>query len=213
MRIIFLPIIIFVATVFSGCTLKVIPEQVNGGVINEKERALSITKDSITISVKGDDSELYSYNLDGNIYSFSIVIDNQSDKEFVVSNDSFLLVDNDGRQYSPLTPDKVKEIITKDSYYLIPYPYVGFYYLEDYQKSSFYNTFSSQLPYYYEMYPQDIYTKALTNGNIIPKAKVIGLLYFRIDLNGKKGVKLLCYKISTPKSSPADFLFPFKIVN
>jgi hypothetical protein len=195
----------------SGCALKVIPEQIEGGVIDSKDGSLTIKKDNIAISVRGDDTELYSYNLDGTVYAFSAVIDNQGTTELPISTDAFILMDSDGRQYLPLTPEKVKEIITKDSYYLIPYPYVGFYYLEDYKKSSFYNTFNSQIPYYYEMYPQDIYTKALTTGTIIPKAKVIGLLYFRIDLSGKTGMKLLFYKKDTPKSAPADFVFPFKI--
>jgi hypothetical protein len=94
----------------------------------------------------------------------------------------------------------------------MPYPYVGFYYLEDYEKSSFYNRFTTDRPYFYEVYPQDIYTKAIPSGSIIPKAKVAGLVYFRIDLEGKKTVALKVYKKETSKSAPADFVFPFKII-
>lgn len=203
---------IFMAViVMSGCSLKVIPEQVESGVINAKEQSQTLTRDGVAITVRGSDAELYSYNLEGSISAFTVLIDNQSDKEVMIDTDAFLLLDDEGRQYFPLTPEKVKEIIAKDSYYLIPYPYVGFYYLEDYQKSSIYSTFISQLPYYYEVYPQDLYTKALTSGTIIPKAKVIGLVYYRIDLQGKKGVKLLVYKKGTSKSAAPDYVFPFKI--
>lgn len=197
----------------AGCaSLKVVPEPVANGVVNDKDNTLTITTDKISVTARSGDLEIASYNLEGNVSSFFVVVDNQSDDEFPISNDSFLLIDNDGRQYFPLTPEKVKEILARDTYYLIPYPYVGFYYLEDYQKSSFYNRFTSDRPYYYELYPQDIYTKAMPTGTVIPKAKVAGLVYFRIDLESKKGVSLKLFKKNTPKSSPADFILPFKIV-
>ncbi|KAF0218518.1 MAG: hypothetical protein FD174_2818 [Geobacteraceae bacterium] len=204
-------VIVIAAICTYGCALKVIPEPVESGVVNSKDNSQTITKGGIAITVRGADTELYSYNLEGTVSAFSVLIDNQTDDEIIFDADSFLLIDNESRQYTPLTPEKVKEIVSKDSYYLIPYPYVGFYYLEDYEKSSFYNSFNSQIPYFYEIYPQDIYTKAITGGSIIPKAKVAGLVYFRIDLNDKKEVKLLVYKKRTSKSAAPDFVFPFKI--
>lgn len=207
--------LILLASLFiiSGCSsLKVIPEPAQNGIINDRENAQTISRDNISVTVKSGDMEIVAYNLEGSVASFFVIVNNQTEDEFQLSNDSFLLVDNEGRQYFPLTPEKVKEIIARDTYYLIPYPYVGFYYLEDYQKTSFYNRFTSDTPYFYEVYPQDIYTKAIPAGSIIPKAKVAGLVYFRIDLEGKKGVSLQLFKKGTPKSSPADFVFPFKIV-
>lgn len=203
--------IIIAAVCMYGCALKVIPEPVESGVINTKDNSQTLEKGGIAITVSCADTELQSYNLEGTVSAFSVLIDNKTDNETFFDSDSFLLVDNESRQYTPLTPEKVKEIVSRDSYYLIPYPYVGFYYLEDYEKSSFYNSFNSQIPYFYEIYPQDIYTKALPGGTIIPKAKVIGLVYFKIDLHDKRGVKLLVYKKGTPKSTVPDFMFPFII--
>lgn len=197
----------------TGCaSITFVPEQVAGGVINEKENAQTITRDRIAITARSGDSQTLAYNLDEPVSSFLVIVENQTDSELGLEADSFLLVDDGGRQYFPLTPEKLKEIISRNAYYLMPYPYVGFYYLEDYEKSSFYNRFTSDRPYFYEVYPQDIYTKALPAGVIIPKAKVSGLVYFRIDLQGKKGVTLLVYRKGTPKSAPADFSFPFKII-
>jgi hypothetical protein len=51
----------------------------------------------------------------------------------------------------------------------------------------------------------------LTGESIIPKAKVTGLVYFKIDLSTVKGVKLLVFKKGTSRSSAPDFTFPFKI--
>ena len=199
--------------ILSGCaSIKIVPEPTVGGIVNEKENSETITHGNISITAKSGDAEILAYNLEGSVASFYVMVENQTDRELFVGNDSFLLVDSDGRQYFPLTPEKVKEIVARDTYYLIPYPYVGFYYLEDYEKSSFYNRVTSDQPYFYEVYPQDIYTKALPGGSVIPKAKVAGLLYFRIDIQQKKGVNLLFYKKGTSKSAPADFVFPFKIV-
>jgi len=195
----------------AGCAVKVVPVQVESGIIDTERLSQTITRDNVSVTASSSDTQLYNYNLDGTVSAFSVVINNQNSTEMRVSPGMFLLIDSNGNQYSPLTPDKVKEIISRDSYYLIPYPYVGFYYLEDYEKSSFYNTFTSERPYFYEVYPQDIYTKALPAATLIPQAKVSGLVYFKIDMKGKKGVKLLMYKPGTSKSVQADFAFPFKI--
>lgn len=205
-------VIILTCIGLCGCSLKLIPEPAEYGVINLKDNSQTISKEGITITVGGADAELYSYNLEGSVSAFTIIINNQTSNELYIDMDGFLLIDNEGHQYYPLTPEKVKEMISRDSYYLMPYPYVGFYYLEDYEKSSFYNTFNSQLPYFYEVYPQDLYTKSLAKGSLIPKAKVAGLMYFRIDLNSKKNVNLLFYKKGTSKSAAPDFSFPFKIL-
>lgn len=206
-------LIILTLICIAGCSsLKVVPEAVEGGVIHAQENAQSLTRGALTVTASSSDMEIVSYNLDGSVASFLVVVENQGDAETEIGTDSFLLLDDSGRQYFPLTPEKVKEMIARNTYYLIPYPYVGFYYMEDYQKSSFNNRFTSDSPYYYELYPQDIYTKAMPTGSVIPKAKVAGLIYFRIDLENKKGVTLQFFKKGTPKSSPADFAFPFKIV-
>lgn len=196
----------------SGCgSLKVIPDTVAGGTVNPTDNSVTVAKEGIAITAKNADVNMFSANLEGTVSAFSVLIDNQTDGEIAFTADSFILLDNDNRQYLPLTPEKVKEIIARDTYYLIPYPYVGFYYLEDYEKASSYNRFNSRQPYFYEIYPQDIYTKALPSATIIPKAKAAGLVYFRVDLNDKKSLKLLAYKNASAKSAAPDFVFPFRI--
>lgn len=207
--------LVLLISIFSltGCaSIKFVPEQVSNGTINEKDNSQTIIRDKVAVTIRSADSQTLAYNLDEPVSSFFVVVENRADSEILLDQDSFVLIDNNGRQYFPLTPEKLKEIISRNAYYLMPYPYVGFYYLEDYEKSSFYNRFTSDRPYFYEVNPQDIYTKALPSGPIIPKAKVEGLVYFRIDIQDKKGVTLLVYRKGTPKSATADFSFPFKIV-
>lgn len=200
------------AIVLAGCALKVVPEPVGNGVVDPSRNSLTISKDSIRISVANSSPEMANYNLEGGVASFALEIENKGTAEIAFDKDSFLLLDDEGRQYYALTPEKLKEILSKDLYYLIPYPYVGFYYLEDYEKAAFRNQHNSNIPYYYEVYPQDIYTKAIHAGTIIPGARVNGLVYFRIDLDRVKGVKLYVYTKGSSKSAQPDFVFPFRIV-
>jgi len=196
----------------SGCSsVTIVPEQVTNGRINPVDNSLSITGKLAEVSVRIDESAINAYNLNSFVTAIHISIKNISASEIAFSNDSFVLVDEDNLQYSLLTPDNLREMLKKDSYYLMPYPYVGFYYLEDYQKTSFYNRSNSSLPYYYELYPQDIYTKALPMVTVIPGMKIEGLTYFKFDPANHKKIRLMIFVKGSPMSSPPNFLFPFKI--
>ncbi|HEY3423749.1 MAG TPA: hypothetical protein VGL27_03050 [Negativicutes bacterium] len=199
--------------VFAGCaSVKVLPEPAESGYINAAESSQTIAKNGLEIKAKLSDTAINAYNLEGTVSAFQFTIKNNSSNEVSFSDDSFVLVDERGLQYSLLTPEMVRELLKKDSYYLMPYPYVGFYYLEDFQKTSFYNRFNSSLPYYYELYPQDIFTMSLPLNAVIPGMQVEGLVYFKIDIAAHQQVKLYVYRKGAPKSAPPEFIFPFKIV-
>lgn len=196
-----------------GCSVvKIVPEPISSGKIDFSDNSQTVIQNGAEVTVRFDESGINSYNLDSTVTSFMISIKNDSSKEIAFAEDSFVLVDQDGLQHSLLTPDQVRDMLKKDSYYLMPYPYVGFYYLEDYQKTNFYNRSNSSLPYYYELYPQDIFSKALPMSTIIPGMKIQGLAYFKIDPANHQKIKLLVFRKGASKSSPPDFSFPFKIV-
>lgn len=206
-------ILSLIAILLAGCSsFKILPEKVANGQINSADNSQTISSSGLEITVRLDDAGINSYNLEGTVTAFFISIRNATDSEIAFSDDSYLLVDEAGLQYSLLTPENVRAMLKKDSYYLVPYPYVGFYYLEDYEKTNAYNRFNSALPYYYELYPQDLFTKALQPTTVIPGMKVEGLTYFKIDPAAHKLLKLLVFRKGTSKSSPPDFSFPFKIV-
>ena len=203
--------LVLAAVVLSGCALKVVPQPVPQGIVDSSDNSQTITKDGVSVKVANSDAEIVAYNLENMVTAFSVTVHNQTDREAAFDTDSFLLLDDQNRQYYPLTPEKVKELVSRDSYYLIPYPYVGFYYLEDYERTSSYTETGSQLPYYYEVYPQDIFTRALNATTIIPAAKAEGLVYFRVDLAAIKEMRLLVFRKGASKSAPPDFTFPFVI--
>lgn len=209
MRFVFL---IIVSMLFSACSsVRIVPEQAANGRINPVDNSQTITSKTAEVTARVDEAGINSYNLDSFVTSIHLSIKNISSSEIAFSENSFVIVDENNLQYELLSPDRVREMLKKDSYYLMPYPYVGFYYLEDYQKTNFYNRHNSSLPYYYELYPQDIYSRALPMIPVIPGMKTEGLTYFKIDPALHKNFKLLIYTKEASKSSPPDFSFPFRI--
>lgn len=197
----------------SGCSsVKVLPEQAVNGRVNAADNSQTISANGFEMTARVDETGINSYNLEGTVTAFHIAIRNSSEREIHFSDDSFILVDESGLQYSTLTPENVRAMLKKDSYYLVPYPYVGFYYLEDYEKNAANSRFNSALPYYYDLYPQDLFTKALQATSVIPGMKVEGLTYYKIDPAAHQSIKLLVFKKGSSKSSAPDAVFPFKIV-
>ena len=202
-----------VAMLLVGCsTVKVVPELAVNGRINAPDNSQTIITNGVEVTARVDETEINSYNLEGTVTAFYISIRNTTDREVSFGDDSYLLVDESGLQYSLLTPENLRTMLKKDSYYLVPYPYVGFYYLEDYEKTSAYNRTNSALPYYYDLYPQDLFTKSLPATTVIPGMKVEGLTYFKIDPATHQNIKLLIFRKGVSKSSPPEFSFPFRII-
>ena len=201
------------AMLLTGCSsVKVVPEQTGNGRINAADNSQTLVSNGVEATARVDETAINAYNLEGTVTAFHISIRNSTDSEIVFNDDSYVLVDESGLQYSLLTPENVRAMLKKDSYYLVPYPYVGFYYLEDYEKTNAYNRFNSALPYYYDLYPQDLFTKSLQAATVIPGMKIEGLTYFKIDPAAHKHVNLLIFRKGVSKSTPPDFTFPFNVI-
>jgi len=195
----------------SGCGVAVVPKPTPSAILNPADNSLTEVKGGLSVTARVQDLEVAPYRMVDNITSFYIVIDNNTGHDVSLPLESFLLVDDGGNQYRPIEPGSIQNIVSRDSMYLIPYPYVGYYYLEDKEKSAFYNTFDSSLPFYAENYPQDIYTQALPYGSVIPGANISGVIYFVIDLTTKNGVELRITRPDTPVTAHPDYVFPFSI--
>ncbi len=204
--------ILLALTVLAGCSIKIVPDNVSNGIVNVKDNSITLSRDTTVVTVAPVDSDMINYNLESMVASFSVEIQNNGDKEISFENESFVLIDSDKRQYYSLTPDKIRQMLAKDSYYLLPYPYVGFYYLEDYELAAYKNSTNSNLPYYFEIRPQDIYTKALPAEVIIPNSKIRGLVYFNVDIATLSSFRINMYSKGASKSSEPAFVFPYKVV-
>ena len=135
--------VLILSLMVAGCSsVKLVPEQVNNGRINLADNSQTVSNKGIEVFARADETGINAYNLESTVTAFSISIKNNTEAEIAFAEDSFVLIDDKGLQYSLLTPEKIRDMLKKDSYYLMPYPYVGFYYLEDYQKTNFYNRFN-----------------------------------------------------------------------
>lgn len=199
------------ALLMGGCGVVVVPQATPTASVDILDNSISEARHGITATVRMQDLEVAPYRMVDNITSFHVTLRNGTQGEVAIPLESFVLIDDEGNQYRPIPPGEIQEIISRDSTYLIPYPYVGYYYLEDAETASFFNTFDSSLPYYAENYPQDIYTEALPAGGILPDAQVSGLVYFVVDLTPKKSVQMRIYLPGTPVAGPPDFSLPFSI--
>lgn len=199
------------ALFLGGCGVTVVPMATATASVNLADNSVTEAKDGVTVTARMQDLEVAPYRMVDNITSFHLAIENGTAGEVTFPLASFYLVDGEGNQYRPIQPSEIEGIVSRDSSYLIPYPYVGYYYLEDAEKASFYNTFDSALPYFAESYPQDIYTQALPVDAILPGGRISGLLYFVVDLALKNSVELRIYRPGTPVTGPPDYTLPFNV--
>jgi len=204
-------LLVLVIAICSACAVRVVPEQIPTGVINQKDNSITLTKESIVMTVSPAEIDMVNYNLEGMVASFNVEIMNGGQGEITFDNESFILLDGDNRQFYQLTAEKVRQMLAKDTYYLLPYPYVGFYYLEDYERAEFKNSTSTNLPYYFELRPQDIYTRSLPVEPLIPQAKTRGQIYFHADIGSMRSFKIVAYRKGSSKKADPDFTFPFRV--
>ncbi len=203
--------LLLTSLLIGGCGINIVPKPTALTILNPNDNSLLQSKGNLVISARVQDLEVAPYRMVDNITSFYLTIRNKSDQPAIIPLESFLLVDSRGEQYRPIPPDEIQGIVRRDSEYLIPYPYVGFYYMEDSGKYGFSNTLSSALPYYAENHPQDIFTRALPIDTILPGNLITGEIYFLVDLALKEAVDLRLYLPNTPITGPSDYQFSFTI--
>jgi hypothetical protein len=194
----------------SACSVSVNPIATPTGIINSEEKSLTETQDGVSFTVKLDQLSVAPYQHVENITSFHVNINNQTESQVSFPSKAFLLRDGNGQQYRSITPERVREIVSKDSVYLIPYPYVGYYYLEDQRRVAYEDTFSSSLPFYAEYHPQDIFTNALTEEPILKSSSASGLVYFIANLEQTNYAELLVFPNQEVSGEPL-LKFPFAI--
>ena len=194
-----------------GCGVKVVPKPTASAILDPATNALSWTTSGVALSVKMVDQDVARTQMIDRVASFSVTAANLTGKELTLPLSSYLLIDDQGNQVRPITPEELLRIVSRDSFYLIPYPYFGYYYLEDRAKLRSFNTMTSPLPYFPETHPQAILTEAVPTGAIVPGAKISGLVYFLIDVEKKRHVEFRAYLPGGDTSAAPDFSFSFSV--
>lgn len=194
----------------SACSVKVTPLQTETGTINPEDQSITEVRNGVAFTVKLDALHYAPYLIVDNITTFEIAVDNRNDQPVSFPTTSFLLKDGTGRQYRSITPERVREIVSKDTVYLIPYPYVGYYYLQDQATVSELDAYSSEMPFYAEYRPQEIFTRALPEEPVLANSKIAGLVYFIADLEKTDYAEVLVFPGGDTSGEPLA-KFPFAI--
>lgn len=208
MRIVFF-LVVLATTLCSACSpVLVSPIATPTGKINPTDQSITETRGGVAFTVKLDALSVSTQPTIDSIAAFHVTVANQTGETISFSPQAFVLRDGDGRQYRSVTPEAVREIVSRDTVYLIPYPYVGYYYLEDQLRMSQADSMSSELPYYAQYHPQDLFTRALPEGPIIGQSKVSGVVYFIVELEETTRVDLLLFADDSLAGEPL-VIFPF----
>ena len=207
-----LPIVFLTLLSLSGCGVQVIPRTTAQMSIGPDKETVSATENGLTLSAKVQDLDFGPYTGVNNITAFYVKVTNNSAKERSVPLAAFNLFDQDRKLYRPLESDRVTALTRQEGIYLIPYPFVGFYYLQDSTDFDFSTQSASSLAYSPQSAPVSAASYALPVGAIPPGANISGLLFFNVDLYEKKSVDL---SLQLPSDGPfpeTKFSFLFDVV-
>lgn len=201
-------ILLLACLVCAACAASVKPVASPTGTINPDDGSITEERAGVAFTVRLDQLSVAGYQSVDNVIAFHVLIDNRTDRPVSFPPKAFLLKDGSGLQSRSVPPERVREIVSKDTVYLIPYPYVGYYYLPDQQRMAHVQEFSSSLPFYAEYHPQNIFTQALTEESILAHAKAAGLVYFLADPQPSGRAEVTVYPGGIATGEPlASFAF------
>lgn len=167
-------------------------------------------------------------SLNKQITPFYIEIHNKTEKNIIISEADFVLLDEFRNQYNPITPGRAANIIksaNKKRFYVYPqvsigigtsfhhdrFHYYGHHHYPFYRPYHYF--YDYPYPYYrrsyYEPDLEDVYSRALTFGTLRPGAKLSGYIYFKKVHRGTKELTLEAgYKIKEDDTThKLDFHF------
>ncbi len=197
----------------SGCGgVMVMPSPDAAGQINARELSITQSHEQISVTAQVMDLEVRPYQMAQNICSFKILIRNDRDQKIYLPAERFVLTDSKGNQYRPVSPEKIRQLVADLDPYLIPYPYVGYYYEGDSERARVRNTFNSEVTYFPTKNPQNISLEALPDGQVEPGKQISGLVYFLADLRGMEAFNLEASAVLAKGVKSGDFVFSFSVV-
>jgi hypothetical protein len=204
--------ILFLALLLSGCGVQVVPRTSAQILLGADKETVTATENGLTLSAKVQDLDFGPYTGGNNITAFYVKITNNSKEELSVPLAAFLLFDQDRKIYRPLESDRVTALTRQEANYLIPYPYVGFYYLQDSTDFDYATQSASSLAYSPQKTPVSAEAYALPVGLIPSGAHIAGLIFFNIDLYEEKFVDLTLQLQGDGNVPETKFSFLFDVV-
>ena len=196
----------------SACSSTIIaPQPQPGAMIDQEGMRIGQTAKGVHVSAKLAEATVRPSPAQQNYASFWIEVNNQRNVMLPVAHSDFMLIDDQGRQYQTADPQTLVEMLTDAVPYLIPYPYVGFYYLEDRVRAEVDTQFASESHYFASRRPEYLATDALPDGDIAPATSVAGTIYFPVELRTMNGFHLRYHVGALPGQKSVTVSLPFVV--
>ncbi len=198
--------------ILPACSATVIaPKAQPGSQIDMNGERLIKAKKGVQLSLRLHEITVRPSPADQNYTSFWVEVANQRNLQLPLKHTDFLLIDGQGQQYLPIDPADLVERLTDAAPYLVPYPYVGFYYLEDSARSQLDTLFRSESSYFSSRRPEYIATEALPNVGVLPAANVSGAIYFAVELRTMNSFRLIYQVGALPGQKSFQMIVPFTV--
>ena len=197
--------VICILSLIAGCSAGLTPDLRTGLELSTDGRSLIEKNETFKIKVGIYDQYL---NIGTNdvFVSFLVTVKNLTSSPQQISQSSFFLLDQNSRQYQPYSSKQLMELVKSRYSYMLPYPFVGYYYSND---EAFPTVLGSSIsdaePY------RLLKSFAQFDSVILPGANIEGVLYFPVDTSQLQAVQLQIFSSIESSSSVPDFTFPFSV--
>lgn len=191
-----LSFLIIIILLTSCSSIVISPQPQAGSHIDMAGQRISQTTNGVKLAARIYETSVRPSPAEQNYCSVWIELTNLRSVLLPLQLTDFMLIDNRGRQYQAVKPTDLVERLTLNIPHLIPYPYVGFYYLGDSSRARTNNHLSSEGSYFSSRRPEHIKTDALPLAEVLPASTIAGALYFPAELGTMKSFRLQ-YQIGT----------------
>jgi len=170
--------------------VNIVPQSQSETQLDLESGSITQQQGAISVTLRVGDAHVRPSPVEQNYASFWIEISNQRNEILPVSFQDFSLIDAEGHQYTAQNPDNLIALLNPAQPYLIPYPYVGYYYLGDAERGRVTDQFRSEASYANSRRPDYIKLDSLPEGDLFSGAKVAGTVYFAAELTGMRGFEI-----------------------
>ena len=192
-----------------SCGIRLVPIDRAGWTVDLKAGTSGYVTESIQIVARRGELKRPAGTIEDYIFPVHMTIRNHSGGKIAFLPQDFVLLDQGGMQYPAIDPRQLIGIVSKQypSRFNV-FPYFGFMYGYDpYAHAAGYGALA---PAYSSEYWEEIFLKALPDGEIFPGAAVSGLVYFRTMEQELKEITVVVTKEIEPGRT-AKWEFPFKV--
>jgi len=206
----YLSLVLFFLLSACSSTL-ILPEPQPGSQIDMAGQRSSQGIKGIRLAVRLHEAVVRPSPAEQNYASFWVEVYNQRNVLLPLSASDFILLDDQGQQYLTVAANELVEHLSDVAPYLIPYPYVGYYYLEDSLRSAADTRLRGEADYFASRRPRYLKTEALPEAEVLPNATLAGAIYFPVELRQMSRFHLHYQSGALPGQKSYSLSFPFRV--